>query len=379
MKITDIIALFAIVWTTSSAVAADKPAPATAPAPKAEGKTMVLSATPSNATSDEIVARVGSREITRKELDLAVQGVETQYARNGRPIPPDQIPALEHRMLDDIIGRELILREGLTHPPTNVEAKVKEQLVAVETRLGGAEGLSNALRQANITTAEYVNRTRETVIVQETMKALLDREIKVAPEEIKAYYDSNPDQMKQPESVRASHILIRLSPDSTDEIKAAKRSQIEAARTLVKNGEKFADVARKVSEDTGSASNGGDLGFISRGQMVPPQFEMAAFSLKTNELSEVVTTQIGYHLILVTERKPAQTKSFDEVKGDIDKFLRYRKSSEMADQHVKELRTKTKVEVFLKPLDTPASISAPAAPAVPPPLVATPSMAAPKN
>jgi peptidyl-prolyl cis-trans isomerase C len=306
---------------------------------------------------DEIVARVGSREIKRKELDLAVQAMETRFARGGRQsIPQEQILSLEHQMVDDMISRELVLQEGLAHVPPDVDAKVQQQIDKVKLQLGGEEGLTKALQEAGVSPDEYAKRARENVIIQETMQGVFDREIKITPEEIQAYYNSNREKMKQPEAVRASHILIRVSPDATEDIKSAKRAQIEAARSLIKGGEKFADIARKMSEDPGSASNGGDLGFFTRGQKVP-DFDAAAFSLRTNELSAIVTTPYGYHLIMVTERRPARDESFDEVKADIEKFLRYQKSAEVAQQHVKGLRDKTKTEVFLKPLEAAPSDS----------------------
>jgi peptidyl-prolyl cis-trans isomerase C len=379
MKITCALIVFAAALATKPVVGEDKTASSGQPTPKATQQAAAPAATPAPAHNpDEVVARIASREIKRKELDLAVQTVMTQYARSGRLVPQGQIPALEHQVLDDMINRELVLQEGLAHVPADVDAKVQQQLDRVKLQLGGDEGLAKALKEAGTTPDEYAKRLRENVIIQETMQGVFDREIKITPEEIKAYYDGNREKMKQPEEVRASHILIRVSPDASEETKAAKRVQIEAARSLVKGGEKLADVARKVSEDPGSASNGGDLGFFTRGQMVP-EFDGVAFSLRTNELSDVVTTQYGYHLLMVTDRKPAREAALDEVKGDLEKFLRYRKSTEVAKQHFKELRDKTKVEVFLKPLEAVPGDSEPSAsPSQAPPTAGKSPVTAPK-
>jgi peptidyl-prolyl cis-trans isomerase C len=163
---------------------------------------------------------------------------------------------------------------------------------------------------------------------------------------VRAFYDKNPDQFKQPETVRASHILIRVTADASDTVKKEKRTQIDSVRTLVKNGEKFADVAKKFSEDPSSAVNGGDLGFFGRGQMVP-EFDTAAFSLKTNEISEVITTQFGYHVLMVTDRKPAQTIPFDQVKEDLAKYLKQRKGADITRDQVASLRKAAKIEILL--------------------------------
>ena len=379
MKITCAVIVFATILATRPAVGEDKPASSTPPAPMSTGQ-MVAAAAASAPTHNpvEVVARIGSREIKRKELDLAVQTVETRFAQGGRSFPQQQIPVLEHQIIDDMINRELILQEGLAHVPPDVDVKVQQQLDKVKSQLGGEEGLAKALQEAGVTPGEYAKRTRENMIIQETMRSLFDREIKVTPEEIKAYYDGNREKMKQPEAVRASHILIGMSPDASEETKATKRAQIETARSLIKGGDKFADVAQKFSEDRGSASNSGDLGFFTRGQMVP-QFEAVAFSLRTNELSDVLTTQYGYHLLMVTDRKPEREATLDEVKGDIEKFLRSTKSAEVAQQHIKGLRDKTKVEVFLKPLEAVPGDSKPSAsPSQAPPTAGKPAVTAPK-
>jgi peptidyl-prolyl cis-trans isomerase C len=329
------------------------------------------------APAGDVVARVNGQDISRKELDMAVEAVVTRYSRGGRPIPEQQIPVLEHSILDDIISRDLVLAEGQQHLPPDLETKVSEQMNKMKAQMGGDEGLASALKQTGVTQDEYIHRMRENIIIQSDIENVVSSQVQVAAADIRAYYDNNRDKMKQPEMIRASHILIRCLPDASDDIKAAKRAQIEAVRALIKGGESFADEARKVSEDQGSAANGGDLGPFARGQMVP-EFEEVAFSLKTNELSDVVQTKFGYHLILVTERIPAKDQSFDEVKADIEKFLKYQKSSVVARTHVKELRDKAKVEIFLKPLPPMASADGPGTgPARQTPQVETPPVAAP--
>jgi peptidyl-prolyl cis-trans isomerase C len=299
----------------------------------------------------EVVARVNGSVIKRKDLDTAVQALAAQMARRGRNVPAGQSAALEHDVLDELIGRELLLQEGSKHVPADIDQKVQEQVTQTKTQLGGEDEFKKTLAGTGITPEEYAQRVRDNIIIRAAVEGV-DKDVKVAPEEVRAYYDKNPEQFKQPESVRASHILIRVPPDASDEVKKAKRAQIEAARALVKGGQKFADVAKKMSEDPGSATNGGDLGYFSHGQMVP-EFDAAAFSLKTNEVSDVITTQFGYHILMVTGHKPAQTMAFDDVKDELTKYLKQRKGSELTRDHVAELRKAAKIDVLLP--DAPAA------------------------
>jgi peptidyl-prolyl cis-trans isomerase C len=303
----------------------------------------VISASPK---PDEVVARVNGAEIKRKELDAAVQAFTYQMAHRGRPISRGDGEGMQRDMLDELIGRQLLLQEGSKHIPADIDKKVQEQIDDVKTQAGGDEQLKKTLAETGITYDEYAKRVRDNVIIREAIQSVVDKEVKITPEEVRAFYDKNPDQFKQPETVRASHILIRVTPDASDDVKKEKRTQIDSVRALLKSGEKFADVAKKFSEDPGSAVNGGDLGFFGRGQMVP-EFDTAAFSLKTNEISNVITTQYGYHILLVTDRKPAQIVPFDQVKDDLEKFLKQRKGSEITRDQVASLRKTAKIEILV--------------------------------
>ena len=296
--------------------------------------------------TNAVVARVNGTEIKRQELDAALQAVTMQMTRRGRALPPSNGARLEYDVLDEMVDRELLFQEGSKNPPADLDQKTQTQIDAVKKQFGSDEQFKATLVETGITPEEYAKRVRNNLIVQGAIDQLVDKDVKITPEEVKAYYDKNPDQFLRPESVRASHILIRVPPGASDDVKKAKRAQIDAARTLIKGGEKFADVARKVSEDPGSAANGGDLGFFPKGAMVP-EFDTAAFSLKTNELSEVITTQFGYHILIVTDRKPAQTAPFDDVKDKLTQYLKQRKSSEVVRDHLAQLRKTAKVEIFL--------------------------------
>lgn len=341
MKIRVVFAVLAAASTlVGQAFAADQPKIAAASTNKAAAL-----AAPAPATS-EVVARVNGTEINRKDLDAAVQAFAMQMARQNRSVPPRQTSALEHDVLEQLIGRELLLQEGNKHVPADIDKKVQLQADQFKAQVGGEEEFKAKLAESGLTAEEYTHNVRENLIIRATIQTVIDKNVNIAPEEIKAFYDKNPDQFKQPELVRASHILIRCTPDASDEVKNAKRSQIEAARSLVKAGEKFADVAKKVSEDPGSAASGGDLGFFARGRMVP-EFDAAAFSLKTNEISGVITTQYGYHVLVVTDRKPARTIPFDEVKENLGQFLKQQKGNEATRNHIGELRQVAKVEILL--------------------------------
>jgi len=151
---------------------------------------------------------------------------------------------------------------------------------------------------------------------------LVDRDqlrsrITVTPQEIDSYYNSNIQQFQTPEQVRASHILLKT--EGKDE--AAVRKQADDILKQAKApGADFAALAKKYSEDEGSKATGGDLDYFSKGRMVP-EFEQAAFSMQPGQISDLVKSQFGFHIIKVVDKKPASTKTLDEVRPQIQQTL----------------------------------------------------------
>jgi peptidyl-prolyl cis-trans isomerase D len=153
-------------------------------------------------------------------------------------------------------------------------------------------------------------------------------EQKVKEAAIEAYYQRNIDKYRTPEKRRARHILIKTSPSDSSEVLARKRQKIEKILARARKGEDFAKLAKEYSED-GSATNGGDLGFFSRGQMVTP-FEKAAFSLAKGQISDIVKTRFGFHIIKLEDIRPAQTTPLAKVKKSIEAKLRQQEAKKLA-------------------------------------------------
>lgn len=143
--------------------------------------------------------------------------------------------------------------------------------------------------------------------------------VEVAEKEIERYYRQNRQQYQVDESIRASHILLMTEGKSEDE-KIALKQKAEDVRTELRGGGDFATLAKEYSEDAGTADKGGDLGWVTRGQMVP-SFEKASFALTAGEMSEVISTEYGYHIIKVHEQQGAHFQSLGEVREEVRQAL----------------------------------------------------------
>jgi peptidyl-prolyl cis-trans isomerase D len=148
------------------------------------------------------------------------------------------------------------------------------------------------------------------------------KSITLSEADVKSYYEQNAARLSGQEERRASHILITAAKTSSQEERDKAMSKAKELLQIVKQKpESFAEVARKNSQDPGSASNGGDLDFFARGAMVKP-FEEAAFALKKGEISDVVTSDFGFHIIKVTDIKTPKQKSFDELRASLEDELK---------------------------------------------------------
>lgn len=166
------------------------------------------------------------------------------------------------------------------------------------------------------------------------------QKVRVTGSELKEYYQQSRERYRVPgsqEEVRVRHILLSLKPEAAEDERAEIRRRMEGIREeALKPGADFAELARKYSEDSGTREQGGDLGFFPRGRLIK-EFEDAAFSLSPGEISEVVETSYGYHLLQVTERKPVEYQSFDQVKKEIEAELLRNKAHALAEQEAEAL------------------------------------------
>ncbi len=298
------------------------------------------------AQNNEVVARLLGESITEKDVLSAID----EMARRNQ-LQPQQMQQknvlLFKEALDNLIGFALLKNEVKEKNITADPAKVEESYNGLVKRFQTEDEFKKALATQGLTDAQLRKNIEEGLIYQQ----VLDQATKDVPAptdtDIKKFYDENPKYFAMPEQVHAAHILLKVDQNATPEKKAEVKNRLEALRADIESKKiSFAEAAAKNSEDTGSAKNGGDLGFFPRGKMVKP-FEDAAFSTKPGTLSPVIETQFGYHLISVIESKAAGTVSLDQATNNIKAFLERKARQDAAQKHVAELRSKTKIETLM--------------------------------
>jgi peptidyl-prolyl cis-trans isomerase C len=290
-----------------------------------------------------VVARVNGQDVTKEDFEKMIRMAE---ANAGMTIPPERRDGILRQLLDELVVHTLLEQEASHRALAATDADVDTRLRDLRQRFPTQAEFDDALKERGLTLDALRHDVRRDIAAEKLMSAELAAVPAPSDDEAKDYYAKNPDKFKEEESIRASHILIRMAPDADAATKAKAKAAIDQALQRAKGGEDFAKLAQEFSQDPGSAVKGGDLNYFKRGMMVP-EFNDAAFALQPGQLSDVVTTQYGYHIIKVTDRKPGRMMPFEEAAPRIKQFLEQQKKQDRRKAVIEELKTKAKIEVLI--------------------------------
>lgn len=296
-------------------------------------------------SSNEKVAVVNGVTINQvafqKELNFHLQ----RATQRGMQVPETQMEKLKKDVLESLIEREILYQESQKAGIKVEEKAIDEQLGVIKQRFPTEADYQNALKQMNFSEEDVKMQVKRGLAIKGLIDRQVGQKIIVTDEESKAYYEGNPQMFKQPEQVKASHILIKVESNADEKKKGEARQKIVVVQEKLEKGEDFAALAKEYSEGPSNVK-GGDLGYFGRGQMVKP-FEEAAFTMKPNEVSDIVETRFGYHLIKVYDKKPETVLAYAEVKDKLNQRMKQQKTEQEAGKYIDELKKDAKIEKFL--------------------------------
>ena len=299
----------------------------------------------------DIAVTINGVDIPESEIDRLVKPQLEMIAKQSAKLPStfaeQYAKQLREQVLEQTIRRHLL------------DEKVKEanivitdeEVISKITEIAASQREPLSLEEFKKKMEEYGQSfdnvkadVRSGLARNQFMEAQWAGKIDVTEEDARKYYDENPRQFEKPEQVRASHILIKpefidpnVDPNADpNEAKAIARTKTEGLLKQLKDGADFAELAKSHSICP-MAPQGGDLGFFPRGHF-DPAFENVAFELEIGQISEIVETEYGYHIIKVSEHKDASTTSFEQAKDDIVKQLTQTKQSELAEEYIESLK-----------------------------------------
>ncbi|MGD0883692.1 MAG: peptidylprolyl isomerase [Thermodesulfovibrionales bacterium] len=303
--------------------------------------------------SDDKVAIVNGAQIDRGEFDGEVLRMQKALLGFGKPLTCSQLASVQTEVLESMIRREILYQDSRKVGIKPDEDAVAKEMKTLRQQFSNETEYKNELKRRNISEEMLRSRVEKNSAIQQYIERQFTAKITVADSDTVSYYESHTDLFKQPLQIRVSHILVQTDSKWEEARKQEARRKIEQILKSLKKGQDFAAIAREQS-DGPTRTNGGDLGYIKAGQL-DKQFESKVFALKTGETTDIIETDYGFHLFMVTDKKPETVLAYESVKEKIRQFLREEKAKQEADLQAKTLREKASVQILLNEEKDPAT------------------------
>ncbi len=342
---------------------AQRPKPSPSPAKATPSPSPLVAPTPTPLPQYALpdpVATVNGQAIHPAELTRITEALLNASGRSLKTLSvADQKRAYQQTLSSLVIDRLVAAQAANeTVSPATVDARLE----LLHRQYPNAAALDADLKRNNQTPEQVRTNIQNEVAREQWIDRQIAGEIEVAPAEVEKFYQEGPpNKFDEPEKVAASHILVKVRRDAPPEEALTAENRANEAADHLKKGEPFDDVALKYSDDPTVKKNHGSLGLFGR-DAVMPEFATAAFALKPGEISTPVRTQFGYHIIKVTDHKPAHTDTLDEARPRILNYLREQKRQQATARLVQRLRAGAKIEIpedLRDPAEVPAASPTP--------------------
>ena len=307
---------------------------------------------------DPVIVKGKGFEIKQSQLDGVMDSIKARAAAAGQTVPTDE---LTKTVLDGLIGNQILFQMATDADKAEGKKDADRIFAQAIKQLGSQQAIEEQLKAAGKTFDDW----RTEMTQQTTAQAVMIRVLNAAPAdaEVTKYYDDNPKASEMPEQVHVRHILLLTVDSNTraplpdDQVKA-KKKQIDDILKRARAGEDFAALVKQYSEDPGSKDTGGEYTFARASadpaHAMAPEFEAASFSLTNNQISDVVTTQWGYHIIQLLDKTPARKLTLTDklpsgdatLADEIKNFMTEQKLREVAPAYIEKLSRSPDVEIL---------------------------------
>lgn len=295
---------------------------------------------------DVVVAVVNGESILKKDVilvneNMTAQGLPPDSTVGGNTLEERRIRTALKLLVEQAVVLQTAKDEGLEVSDDQVLAALAD----LQMRAGGADNF-NAMIEARGLTPEALKRDlKNNLMIRDYVAKNVEQFPEVTEADLRSYYDRNSQQFGARPEVSAQHILLQTTPDMDDLAVAELVNKGNDIIKQLKGGADFGELAKLHSADPTNKDSGGSLGWFGKGIMVPP-FDQAVFSLKVGEISDLVKTNYGYHIIRVNETREAPAMEFDAVKGQLENVVRGEMVGKATQEMVSSLREKAKIEIF---------------------------------
>ena len=296
-----------------------------------------------------VIMTINDQPVYSWEIALLIPKIQKEMVGQGAKLNRNDVI---NRAVQQLVKSRLLGQEARRRNLKPDNGRVDLAMAQIEEQAGGRAGLDTALGGLGATYDQLRESVSETDLVKVLMTTQIEPQVSVTAEDVAAFYDANPEMFARPDMVRARHILVRLTQTSTTADKKEARARATAAHQRVVAGEDFATVASEVSEGT-EASNGGDMGFFARDAMMPALTDVA-FALEVGQISDIIETQFGFHILKVEEKRAASKMPYEEAKDPVKKLLKENGISEKVSELLAQLREAAAIVQIVQPGDASA-------------------------
>lgn len=291
-----------------------------------------------------VAATVEGHQIMETALQSSIdQYMQEQGGNIGAVRYPDELKEVREKILNVLIGQKLLWHAASEANLTVDDETLDRAYDEFVSRFENREAFELKMKQAGYTEEVFRNNLREKLSSQRWLQNNVLNKVSVSDQEVGEFYEENKNQFIDNPKINASHILIQV-PDGADEARIKESSdRISDLKEQLDDGADFAELAKLHSEDS-SAAKGGELGYFEKGVMVAP-FEKAAFGLDVGEVSDIVRSPYGFHIIKLNDRKPARQIQLTEIGDRIHAYLMQEKSRQAIEDAVDGLRKDAEIEI----------------------------------
>lgn len=291
----------------------------------------------------DVVVKVNSDVVTEEQVAKEESRLLQQISRErGQGAAESMRSQVRKQAVANLVNRNLLEQAAESGGYSSDPEKATERMEQIKGSFETEADYQNRLASSGVTEEDLEEDLLESTKIEALINDWTSEMEEIDDSEAKEYYNNNIEQFQNPERVRASHIILMVDTSTTEQEKIAKKGELAGIRRKIEEGADFAEMAIEHSEGP-SSSRGGDLGFFGRGQMVEP-FEEAAFNMEKGEVSDLVESRFGYHLIKVTDRQEAGTTPFEEAKEQIKNMLQNSRKREIFQEHLDSLRVASDIE-----------------------------------
>jgi len=310
----------------------------------------------------QVVAKVNGTELTSDLLKREMIAYRLLASRQGKTMETKNEEKIARGLLMKAIDDELIYQQGLKQNINIDSATIDRELDHIQTQFPDKKLFLAALAAQRLTFDVLKINIKKTLVKEEFVRANIVSKVQVTDDKVKSFYDKNKDTFIKSETFKISHIYVSIpapgdgeadSPEDRakakeilDWVKNEARKKIDLASLSLKSGESFTSVAKEFSEDPKTSEKGGDLGFLMKNQTLP-EVSSAMVKLKVGEISSVIESSLGFHIIQLTEKKESHPIALAEVKPEILNHLLKLETEKQLKNYLSGLRKKSEIKIFI--------------------------------